>query len=391
MCGVTPARRYHGPQSGVRLHAVFLVFLVASLFSSVSSQTKGKAADFSSLSAQANAARDANRLDEAIVLYKKALALKPNWAEGWFSLGTIQYDQNAYQQAARAFRHVVALDANQGTALAMLGLCEFELGQDGLALKHIQASIKTGMSNDEQLQKVVLYHEGVLLQRQGKFESAQEILDQLCLQGVQNDDVANALGLVLLRLKTKAPPSPGSQVAEVVNSIGRGECLAGQRKYDEGRAVFAPLVERYPNYPGIHYAYGLFLLEARDNDAAVQQFEKEIKNNPRDVESRLRIAAAKYKTDSAAGVPFAEQAVKLDPQLPFAHYLLGLLLLDIDNYKEAIPELEIARKSFSSDPKVYFALGSAYARAGRKEDAARARAMFEHLNAMAAKAKSATD
>jgi predicted Zn-dependent protease len=57
-----------------------------------------------------------------------------------------------------------------------------------------------------------------------------------------------------------------------------------------------------------------------------------------------------------------------------------LLLLDVDKYQEAIPQLEIARKSFSSDPKVYFALGSAYARAGRKEDAARARTRFERLS-----------
>jgi tetratricopeptide (TPR) repeat protein len=84
--------------------------------------------------------------------------------------------------------------------------------------------------------------------------------------------------------------------------------------------------------------------------------------------------------DSAAGLPYAEEAVNLNPRMPFAHYLLGLLYLDTDNYLKAIPELEIAEKSFPKDAKVYFALGSAYSRGGRKQDAERARTKFQRLS-----------
>jgi len=38
-------------------------------------------ANFATLSAKADAARDADRLEEAESLYKKALALRPRWAE----------------------------------------------------------------------------------------------------------------------------------------------------------------------------------------------------------------------------------------------------------------------------------------------------------------------
>jgi len=124
----------------------------------------------------------------------------------------------------------------------------------------------------------------------------------------------------------------------------------------------------------------MFLEDARDLPAALSEYQEEIKNNPNDVFSRLRIAAANYKVNSAAGLPYAEEAVKLAPGQPFGHYLLGLLLLDTDKYQEAIPELEVAKKAFPDDAKIYFALGSAYARAGRREDAARARAKFTELN-----------
>jgi predicted Zn-dependent protease len=76
--------------------------------------------------------------------------------------------------------------------------------------------------------------------------------------------------------------------------------------------------------------------------------------------------------------------VQLDPKLPFAHYLYGLLLLDTDDYKRAIPELETAKKGITDDPKLYFALGTAYARAGRTADAERARAQFQLLQKGAA-------
>ncbi len=87
--------------------------------------------------------------------------------------------------------------------------------------------------------------------------------------------------------------------------------------------------------------------------------------------------------DSAAGVKYAKKAVALDPHLPFGHYLLGLLYLDTGAYEKSIRELEVARESFSEKPEIYFALGNAYAKAGRKEDAARTRATFRRLNAKA--------
>jgi tetratricopeptide (TPR) repeat protein len=342
--------------------------------------SKSTASSFAALSAKADAARDANKLDEAVGLYKRALALRPNWTEGWWSLGTIRYDQDQFPEAAQAFRKVVALDANHGTARVMLGLCEFELGHDDSALRDIEAGKNIGIAEDPQLRNVVLYHEGVLLQRKGKFEAAQEALGQLCLLGNQEARVAETLGLVALRISGKATPAEGSPDLEVIQQTGHAACLMAQKKYDEARQEYDALTKEHPQYPYIHYAYGRLLVEINETTAAVEEFKEEIKNQPKDVVSRLQIAAATYKTESATGLPYAEQAVKLDPQAPFAHYLYGLLLLDTDDYRRAIPELEIAKRAFPRDAKVYFALGSAYSRAGREQDAARARAAFARLS-----------
>src|ERR1700680_3857867 len=81
-------------------------------------QTKPSSTTFAALSKRAAEARDADHLDEAVALYRRAVALQPKWEEGWWSLGTLQYDQDHYAKAARAFEKVIALNPANGTAHA---------------------------------------------------------------------------------------------------------------------------------------------------------------------------------------------------------------------------------------------------------------------------------
>jgi predicted Zn-dependent protease len=81
--------------------------------------------------------------------------------------------------------------------------------------------------------------------------------------------------------------------------------------------------------------------------------------------------------------------VKLQPSYPFGHYLLGLLYLDTNDVARAIPELEAAARLVPTEPQFQFSLGSAYARAGRQKDAARARAAFTRLGGADASAEAA--
>ena len=71
--------------------------------------------------------------------------------------------------------------------------------------------------------------------------------------------------------------------------------------------------------------------------------------------------------------------MRLAPDYPFGHYLLGLLYFDIGDIAHAIPELETAARMLPDEAQFQFALGNAYARAGRAEEAARARAAFTRL------------
>ena len=373
------ARLLYGAIAGIACGVPFMQAQVASSRSSVA-----KTKEAQSLIAEANAARDAQQLDRAILLYRQALALQPRWTEGWWSLGTIYYDADNYADAANAFREVIALDSRQGTARAMLGLCEFELGQEAEALRDIEASKSLGVIEDAQLRQVVLYHEGLLLQRASRFEAAQKALSSLCLSGIKGDEVQRTFGMVVLRMPDKKPPAPGSEDAEVVEHLGRGACLSGQKNYEAAHQEYAFVIKNFPQHRYVHLAYGRFLLDARDREGAIEEFQQEIKADPDSVLARLQIAAAEYKVNSAAGLSYAKEAIRLAPDQPFAHYLLGLLLLDSGDYQAAIPQLEIAQRAFPKETRVFWSLGVAYSHVGRAQDAARARANFARLNQAAA-------
>jgi tetratricopeptide (TPR) repeat protein len=123
---------------------------------------------FRNLQSRAETAARKNRLDEAATLYARALGLRPRWAEGWWALGTLEYDRDRYLPAAHAFQQLLKLQPSNGTAHAMLGLCQFESGKDDLALKNLLAAEHFGVLDREDLRRVALYHLGILQLRSTK-------------------------------------------------------------------------------------------------------------------------------------------------------------------------------------------------------------------------------
>jgi hypothetical protein len=174
-------------------------------------------------------------------------------------------------------------------------------------------------------------------------------------------------------------PQGDSQQRQLLLRAGRAEHLAAQKKFDEALREYERLTADFPSVKNVQYALGRYFVATREPEKAEAAFEREIAISPEHVPARLGIAAIKAQTDPAAALQYAEAAVKLNPRIPLGHYLLGSLLLHTPQTARAIAELETAERSVRDDPGVYYALGRAYARAGRPENAARARATFKRL------------
>ncbi len=371
------------------LNLLVVALLALSAAQTRAQQRSAPSETFDRIAASAEQARSANRIEEAIELYRKAVSLRPRWAEGWWYLGTLLYERDAFADAAVAFGKATVLSPKIGTGWVMLGLCEFKLDRHSEALKHIQQGRRLGASADPQFRQVMLYHEGILLIGKGEFELAHETLSLLSRDGVENEDVAIALGLSVLRTRFSDLLEGDAALRQLILRAGRAEHRAAQKKFEEASREYERLVADFPAKPNVQYAYGRYLLASNEEEKAVAAFEREIENSPAHLPAHLFLADTKLKLkDFAGGLPLAEQAVKLNPKLPLGHYLLGSFLLETDQTARAISELETAARLLPNEPKIHFALGRAYARTGRQQDAARARATFERLTKQAEAARS---
>jgi len=362
------------------LKLAFLAVLSAPCAQSWAQRPPAADRDFDRAAARAEQARGANRIGEAIELYRKALTLRPNWAEGWWYLGTLLYERDDFAGAASALRRATDLSPNAGTAWVMLGLCEFKLGRHSDALEHIQQGRRLGAGDEPQLRPVMLYHEGLLLLGKGDFERAQETLGLLSGDGVESEELITALGLSALRTRFSELLAGGPELRELVRRAGRAEHLAAQKKFGEALGEYERLAADYPKAPNVQYAYGRFLLVSSYDEKAVAALRREIENMPGHLPARLLIADTMLRLkDFAGGLPYAEEAVRLSPRLALARYLLGSLLTGAGQGARAVTELETAARLKPDEPRIHYALSRAYEQAGRREDARRSLATFARL------------
>jgi tetratricopeptide (TPR) repeat protein len=339
-------------------------------------------AEFDALSKKAKAAHAAQQLDDALLLYGQALKLRPRWSEGRFALGAVLYDLARYDEARVEFRQVAAEQPKSGPAWAFLGMCEYQLKNHEVALVDLQRGRVLGLSSNPSLLSVADYHTAILLNRFSQFEAARDILGKFVLVDQDSPGVIEALGLAVLRmpyLPAEIPPDK----REMVTIAGRAFFQLSKNRYSPtARIAIEELVTRFPDEPNVHYAKGAFLLSVEETEAGLAEFRRVLTMQPTHVPAMLQLAFHLIKEGRyEEALPYAENAVKTDPEFFATHNALGRTLLELDQVDRSITELETAAKLAPNSVQTYFALARAYQRAGRTDDVKRARETFTRLEA----------
>jgi tetratricopeptide (TPR) repeat protein len=359
-----------------------LALLSVGVLSQATAQTPRTApgGDTDSLVEQADAARQAGRLDEAERLYREVLKQRPKWATGYAHIGTMAYEQDRFQDCREAFGRFVELDAAAGPAWSFKGLCEFGLQDYASSRASLDRALAVGGLPEATLLPVVLYHQALLRIRAGEFEAALPALTELAAARPETAELRAACGLLLLRralLPAAVPPAE----RQLVDSAGGAYCSYLARRTAEARTRFGQLLAAYPEQEHFHYGYGLFLAQQGDPEAA-SQFRKEIELHPGHLLAQLELGFELLKRGAAGEALAAGQAaVRLAPGLFASHLVLGRALVETGELQGGILELEKAAALGPGVREAFWALASAYARAGRAQDAERARETVRRLDA----------
>jgi len=292
-----------------------------------------------------------------------------------------EYVAADYAAASADLKAWLASTPSSGTGWALLGLCEFALKDYDNALIHLDRSAKLGLSASSESIDQARYTYGILLVRASRFEEAETILATAWHPASPlSQKVEFALGLALLR-RAEFPDQASTTETELVSAAGRIAVLLEQSKYDEAFPQFKVLLDRYPNAPFLHYAYGTALIALSEFDQAAAQMQAERTLSPRSELPCLRLASiALRQSDPAPAVKWAQCALDLNHDSVDAHYLLGRASLETGDVNTAIRELEIASNLSPESPEIHFNLARAYARAKMTEKAERERETFSRLN-----------
>ncbi|MGO4882862.1 MAG: tetratricopeptide repeat protein [Bryobacteraceae bacterium] len=336
---------------------------------------------FEDLSQRAQAVLDTHP-DEAARLYKQALALRPKWAEGWLYMGGALYQTGHFAEATDALRKGVELSPDIGSGWALLGLSESQLEDPDQALTDIRKGEGLGLGRNIPFETAVRVRAAQLLIRASAFDEALAQLQPLTKHPDAPLPVVETMGLCALAQPDDIATLPPQKKA-IVDLAGKAAWAFATEQPGVAAAAYRELLAQYPNEPGVHYAYGLYLMET-DQKAALAEFQKEAQNNPKHWPALLVMASIQIRQGAPdAAIESVRAALKAAP--PKYHWLchtdLGRANLDADHVDAAIAELENAVRQMPTSVNAHYFLAQAYRQAGRTADADRERAEFEKLKA----------
>jgi len=336
---------------------------------------------FGQVAQQADAARTADKTQDAIRLYRQGVRLRPAWSEGWWSLGSLLYDQDRFLDADDAFRRYVAVTPKAGPAYAFLGLCEYETKNYDRALEHFQAWAHQGWPGTPDLIDVAAFHWALLLTRKGQFVEGLYLLTIEASKQRGGPALTEAMGLAALRLPSLPEDYPPSQ-RELVWLAGKAAFYASlpSREFDRADEYARKLSLHYGHEPNVHYFRGtLFKSEHKSAEAALE-FQQELKISPRHAAAMAELARLdldSYQIAEASSL--AKQAIAIKPTSSEAHHVLGEVFFAQQQFQESVKELEMAKHLAPDVAPLRLHLARAYKALGRNKDAEQELATFNLL------------
>jgi tetratricopeptide (TPR) repeat protein len=332
-------------------------------------QTSGRPTeqmDIDALQKLAQREGESGQTVEAIRDYQRVLKQRPEWKEGWWNLGVLQYSANRFPDAISTFQHVVKFAPDLGVAWSLLGLSEFETRDFDNALAHLEKAQTLGIKDDAETARVSTYHLGLLLVRAGRFERASDLLLAAFGGGSASEQVKIALGLATL-LVPLLPEEINPSHEALVLAVG-GIVSAGPEAHNR----FPALLQTYPNVPYLHYAYGLALAKAGRDREAISLMRDEITVSPASPLPWIEISRLQLRMGASnEALTAAQKAVALGPNSKSAHESLAATLESGGDISHAASEKIAAQRltAHQEDPETRIVLRYSNASASSLPDA----------------------
>lgn len=240
--------------------------------------------------------------DQAMAEYKKAIALKPDYAPAYLNAGVSLANKGDKAKAAKALKKALQLDPGMGEAYHNFGL----LAKDAGELDHAERAFRKALEVTPNL-SIALRTLGVLLSEDGRHDEAIDLMDK----AVERD-----------------PTNAGFHYSY-------GVSLEKSERFEESVDKFVEAVRLRPQDPLYQYGLGNAYRYMGDMNRAIACWKQAVALDPKHAISLFNLGVAcEGAGDLLTAYHYHSQSISADPAHPNPCYNLGVILAKHGLYGE---------------------------------------------------------
>jgi tetratricopeptide (TPR) repeat protein len=369
----------HKPSGIKRSSILRLLLLLFTPLAALQAQTVPASDDsrVQELYTQAKAAEARGDLAGAVASYESLLRIVPRLPAAYNNLGALYLRQRNYKKAAEILEKGLKLDPKMSSAAALLGIARFEMGDYPGARRNLEAALRANPRDDN----AELYLANDLI-KLGELNPAVDHLRQLSQRQPANQEIWYLLGKIHMKLSEQAL----SKLNELdPNSVWvheiSGEIMEGMKNFDGALVEYKKAVEMAPEQAGTHYALGNAYWSLRMWEAATEQFNAELVNDPTNCLAQWKIGniVLEQHANPEEALADVDKALAICPSLMQARLDRARALINLDRHSEAVKDLEMVEKADPAEPSPHFLLAQAYRAVGRTQESQAEMMIFSKL------------
>ena len=293
-------------------------------------------------------------LEAAEQLLDSIRTVYPDQARLGYEIAMVQYNAKRFAQSESTLGQLIAAGTREAKVFNLLSWCYHRQNR----LPEAVAAMKQALELDP-ASETHYDHLAQILLEEGHYADAYETVKQALRIAADSPLAYKLQGHIESRLGLFNQALDSYLRALQLNGedpdllLGLGLVQQKLFRFTEAAATFEKGIARFPGDAQFYQAYGRMLLDP---------------GTKRDA------------TTESRAVRLLEKALAVDNALPEAHYELGKALLERDNVKAALPQLEAAVKLDPRNSRMHLALASAYRRLDRNAEAASELEVFKKLS-----------
>ncbi len=263
------------------------------------------------------------------------------------NLGLALFKAGHYKEALQSFEPLIKAQPGDQRLTVLIGMSHYGLGEYAAAAPYLKHA---AVRDSQNLTLLLTLAHSCLLSRQ-----YQCVLDAYHRIIALNAESAEADMLV------------GEALDEMKDSIGAVR-------------EFRAAIVANPKEPNVHFGLGYLLWTQGQFPEAAKEFQAEIDNDPRHLQSMLYLADSQMQmnqTDDAR--PLLEKLVKINPENAMAHLDLGIVYAEQSRKQDALAELQTAIRIAPNNVNAHWRLGRLYRSMGMT---AQAKAEFDKASSL---------